>query len=95
MENWQVTATTIYCDAVEDEVTLMVHKGGGTRCTGYLKYGEPNPDAAVLLKKKAASLGKELACEGPVCSRVRAYSEHLRANQGCGGHRHGGGACGH
>jgi hypothetical protein len=96
MDNWQVTATTIFCDAVEDEVTIMVNKGGGARCTGYNKYGQPNADTTAEMKKKAASLGKELACEGPVCSRVKAYSEHIRSNQGCGGaHRHGGGSCGH
>jgi len=94
MVDWQITATTIYCDAVADEVTLMVHKSGGTRCTGYTKYGQPNADAAACLKKKAASLGKELACEGPVCSRVSAYRTHLLANQGgCG--CPGGGDCGH
>ena len=26
MVNWQVTATTIYCDAVDDEITLLVYK---------------------------------------------------------------------
>ena len=35
MVDWQVTATTIYCDAVDDDVTLLVYKDGSAKCTGY------------------------------------------------------------
>ena len=40
MPGWQITAKTIFCDAVDDEVTVMVYKDGSTRCTGYKKIEE-------------------------------------------------------
>ena len=38
MVNWQVTATTLYCDTVNDEVTILVYKDWSVMCTGYTKY---------------------------------------------------------
>jgi len=40
MGAWQVTATAIYCDAVDDEVTILVYKDWSTERTGYKKYVE-------------------------------------------------------
>ncbi len=51
--NWQVTATTVYCDAVDDEVTLLVYKDWSTKCTGYSKYGEPGREIVSVLSKKS------------------------------------------
>ena len=48
MVNWQITATTIYCDAVDDEVTLLVYTDRSVRCTGYKKYGEPSQEIVEL-----------------------------------------------
>ena len=45
MVSWQVTATTVHCTTVNDEVTLMVFKDGTTKCTGYKKYGETAKDS--------------------------------------------------
>ena len=77
MVNWQVTATTIYCDAVDDDVTLMVYKDGSARCIGYKKHGEPGKDIVKLLKKKGSQLNRSLKCEGPQCSRVVQYRDGL------------------
>jgi hypothetical protein len=33
--DWQLTATAIYCDAVDDDVTIIVYKDWSTKCTGY------------------------------------------------------------
>ena len=41
MVDWKVTATTIHCDAVGDEVTILVYKDGSVKCIGYDKYGKP------------------------------------------------------
>ncbi|MFC1964463.1 hypothetical protein ACFLWG_00430 [Chloroflexota bacterium] len=79
MVNWQVTATTIYCDAVDDEVTLMVFKDGVTKCTGYKKYHEPGKEISKLFKRKGARLDRKLECEGPECSRVIQYRDKLFA----------------
>jgi len=80
--DWQVTATTIYCDAVDDDVTIMVHKDGSTRCTGYKKYVEnPDKETAQMLKKKGKRLGRNLKCEGPQDSRVTSYRDKLTAQE--------------
>ena len=75
--DWQVTATTIYCDAVDDEVTLLVYKDWSTRCTGYSKYGEPSREIANILRGKSQQLKRHLECEGPECHRVLQYNEKL------------------
>ena len=80
MADWQVTATTIYCDAVDDEVTIMVYKDGSIRCTGYKKYVEnSDKETAQMLKKKGKRLGRNLKCEGPQDSRVTSYRDKLTA----------------
>ena len=82
MTDWQVTATTIYCDAVDDEVTIMVYKDGSIRCTGYKKYVEnPDKETAQVLKKKAKRLGRNLKCEGPQDFRVTSYRDKLTAEE--------------
>jgi hypothetical protein len=79
--DWQVTATTIYCDAVDDDVTIMVYKDWSTTCIGYKKYGESlNKETAKMLKKKAKRLGRNLGCEGPLDYRVTDYRDILAAH---------------
>ena len=82
MTDWQVIATTIYCDAVDDDVTIMVYKDGSIRCTGYKKYVEnPDKETAQMLKKKGKRLGRNLKCEGPQDSRVTSYRDKLTAEE--------------
>ena len=82
MVNWQVTATTIYCDAVDADVTIIVYKDSSARCVGYKKYAESiTKETVKTLKKKAKKLGRELKCEGPECSRVIAYRGKLFAEE--------------
>ena len=82
MADWQVTATTIYCDAVDDEVTIMVYKDGSIRCTGYKKYVEnSDKETAQMLKKKGKRLGRNLKCEGPQDYRVTSYRDTLTAEE--------------
>ena len=77
MANWQVTAMTIYCDAVDDEVTLLVYKDWSTKCTSYSKYGEPSREILKILRQKSKQLKRRLECEGPECCRVVQYKEKL------------------
>jgi hypothetical protein len=75
---WQITAITIYCDAVDDDVTIMVDKDRSTRCTGYRKYKKSlDKETAKVLKKKAKQLGRNLGCEGPLDYRVTDYRDSL------------------
>ena len=81
MVNWQVTATTIHCDAVDDEVTLMVYKDGATKCTGYKRYGEPSKEIFDLMKRKSKQLKRHLVCEGQECRRAIQYRDKLLAEE--------------
>ncbi len=81
MVDWEVTATTIYCDAVDDEVTLIIYKDLSTKCTGYSEYGEPGKEILSLLKKKSNQLGRQLECTGPECRRLIQYKENLLAEE--------------
>ena len=80
MVDWQVTATKIYCDAVDDDVTIMVYKDWSTRCTGYKKYVESsNEETARVLQRKAKRLGRNLRCEGPLGCSAADYRDMLIA----------------
>lgn len=80
MVNWQVTATTIYCDAVGDEVTVLVYKDWTTKCTGYVRYRSTANGSAGLAKKHRQS-GHEPQCQGPECSRTIEYRDKLMAEE--------------
>ena len=80
MVDWQVTATTIYCDAVLDEVTIMVYKDWSVKCTGYEKY-TGSREASVELVKKSVRLKRVVGCEGLDCERVTGYKEKLLAEE--------------
>ncbi len=82
MTDWQVTATTIYCDAVDDDVTLIVDKDWNVRCTGHKKYAANlNKDTARMLRQKSRRLARNLRCEGPQDIRVTAYRDRLIAEE--------------
>ena len=81
MVNWQVTATTVYCDAVDDEVTLMVYRDGSAKCTGYKKYHQSSREISKLVERKSKQLNRKLKCEGPECNRVIEYKEKLFAEE--------------
>lgn len=81
MVNWKVTATTVYCDAVDDEVTILVYKDWSAKCSSYRKYHEPGKELLNLLKRKSKQLKRQLECAGPECSRVIQYKEKLLAEE--------------
>ena len=77
MVDWLITATTIYCDAIEDEVTLIVDKDSALKCTGYTRYSSPDKETSRLASKKSKQLGKQLKCEGLECHRAQKYRNKL------------------
>jgi hypothetical protein len=81
MPNWQTTAKTIYCDAVDDEVTVMVYKDLSSHCTGCKKYTRPNQITAGLVKEKQRRLKRIIQCEGEDCRRVTGYKQSLLAEE--------------
>jgi hypothetical protein len=75
MADWVLTATTIYCDAVDDEVTLLAYKDGTLKCTGYDKYGKPGKETARGIKIRSQQSGKQLECAGLQCHRLIQYRD--------------------
>jgi len=75
MVNWQVTAATIYCGAVDNEVTIMVYKDGSVKCVGHREYA--GPEIQKQMKKKSLRLKKELRCTGPDCELVTGYRDKV------------------
>ena len=75
MVDWQITATTINCDAVDDEATLMVFKDGSVKCAAYPRYGQPDKKTAAALAGRAGKSGRHLECEGPLCPRMTRYRD--------------------
>ena len=83
MVDWQVTSTTIYCDAVDDDVTIMVYSDWTTRCTGYKQYVEKfTKETAGMCGRKSKGLGREIQCEGSFDYRVTDYRDKLVADKG-------------
>jgi len=81
MSNWQTTAKTIFCDAVDDEVTVMIYKDLSVRCTGFKKYTQPNEITVQLVKFKNKQLAHPVKCEGEGCPRVAAYKAGILAEE--------------
>jgi hypothetical protein len=81
MADWQITAATIYCDDVDDEVTVIVQGDGAVRCVGFGKYSERNKDTAGLIKQKSRQLKRQLKCTGPECNRITDYRDRLFAEE--------------
>lgn len=77
--SWQVTATTVNCDAVDDEVTILVYKDWTAKCTAYVKY--TSHAGSTLLKKKGISLKRQLGCLGPECPNVIQYRKKLLSEE--------------
>jgi hypothetical protein len=82
MTNWQVTAKTIYCDAVDDEVTILIYKDLTARCTGCQKYERPDQITQGLIRQKSKNSKRPPRCEGEQCPRVTAYKQKIRAEEG-------------
>jgi hypothetical protein len=75
--DWELTATTIYCADVADEVTIIVNNDGTVKCTGSQEYASPSKEALQELKARGKKLGKKLACKDPACSTLEKYRDEL------------------
>jgi hypothetical protein len=67
MVSWQVTATTVLCEATGREVTIMVYRDERLRCTGQNK----------TVKDKKAGL----ECSAETCPQIKAYQSRLMAEE--------------
>ena len=73
MPDWEITASTVYCEAVEDEVTLLVSNDGQVTCTGQQRFQNPDRENTRYLAVKGRRFGKRLNCPGIDCSVIREY----------------------
>ena len=87
--NWQVTATTIDCEFVSHEATIMVKKDWSTTCAYHQRWGP-------VLRVRRKGIAKWLAwlgigkeedhvksdCPGPdICPFINAYRDELRQEE--------------
>jgi len=79
--DWQLTATTIKCDAVGDEITIMVYPDGTVGCASYAKYGANDKKILAEIEKRAKKLGIVPRCEGPQCRRITDYRDKIMAEE--------------
>ena len=77
MIDWEVTATTMYCDAVADEVTIILNSDGTVRCIGYEKYSNPDKNNINHLKSKGKQFERTLQCQDLGCSLITGYKEKI------------------
>jgi hypothetical protein len=78
MVDWEITATTIFCDDVSDEVTLLLSGNGTVKCTGREKYTRPTGEVAREIKQKSKKSGRQLRCLEDKCPRLPKYRDgHL------------------
>ncbi len=73
MADWQITATTIYCEEVDDEVTLLIYGDGTSKCTGHEKYAGTDKKTAKNIKEKGRASGKQPGCRGDECQHIVEY----------------------
>jgi hypothetical protein len=73
---WQVTASTIRCDMVNDFVTLIVYKDWCYKCTWWSKFKNVtgNESRRRILKDHKNRIMK---CLGPDCTYVLSYRNKL------------------
>jgi hypothetical protein len=78
--SWQVTATTILCDFVDEFATVIVNQDWSCKCTWWAKYkmvkGEDPKHK--LSKEVARKTGK---CRGPDCRYVITYRDKLMMDE--------------
>jgi hypothetical protein len=80
MVDWQVTATTINCTAVADEVTIIVKSDWSVQCTGFNKYADSR-DAGLTLVKRSMNIKRSLGCKGINCHQIYEYIQKLKAEE--------------
>ena len=77
VSDWEITATTIYCDYVKDEVTILVSGDETITCTGRQRFTNPNREDARLLTVRAQKNGEQLGCLGDDCTLVTETLKRL------------------
>jgi hypothetical protein len=72
MVNWQVTAATLRCEVIGEEVTLLVYKDWSVKCTAYSKL--------TVSGKTVVKTGQG-RCEGTDCKVASDYRRKLQSEE--------------
>ena len=80
MVDWQVTAITIECRAVAEEVTIVVKNDWSAHCNGFEKYASSRK-ASIELTKRSLNMKRVLDCKGTQCPQITAYIEKLKSEE--------------
>ena len=80
MADWQVTANTIDCKAVAEEVTIIVNRDWSVKCSGCDKFANSRR-AQIKLVERSMNLRRSLECRGLQCSRITEYIEKLKSEE--------------
>ena len=82
---WQVTATTKYCEIVHHQATIMVHKDWSVDCAYHRRWGsvchqKRSGFSKLLAWLRLVSMEKQVqsSCPGPEeCSLIVSYRDKL------------------
>ena len=75
--DWKVTAYTIECPAVAEEVTVTVKNDWTVQCSGFAKYGNSRK-ANIALLKRSLDMKLNLECKGLNCKQITDYIQKLK-----------------
>ncbi len=78
MVTWKVTAGTINCPAVADEVTVIVKSDWSVSCSGFDKL-KTSRRAQLQMVERSLDLKRTLDCKGIQCKQITDYLDKLRA----------------
>ena len=77
MVDWEVTATTIFCDDVDDEVTIIVNQNGTAKCTGSQKYSKASKERSKSLKRRASKWVSRSPAKTTPVLKLTKYRDEL------------------
>ena len=80
MSDWKVTASTINCRAVADEVTIIVKNDWSVQCSGFDKL-KNSRRAQLQMVERSLDLKRTLDCKGMQCKQITDYLEKLQAEE--------------
>ena len=80
MSDWKVTAGTINCRAVADEVTIIVKNDWSVQCSGFDKL-KSSRRAQLQMLDRSLDLKRSLDCKGMQCKQITDYLEKLQAEE--------------
>jgi hypothetical protein len=80
MSDWQVTAVTINCPNVAEEVTIAIKSDWSVRCSGFEKYASSRR-ARLALVDRSLTIKRILECKNVECNQITEYIQKLQTEE--------------